>query len=278
MTAESLGFASVWANDHVMVPPSLDPPYGRIMECIVALTLAGAVTRRVQLGTSLLILPQRPPIVTAKQLATLDVLSGGRLICGVGAGYVEEQFQFLGAEFANRGAILDEYIGVLRSLWRSGGGTYSGRWVRYAGAIFGPVPARGAAVPLWIGGNGTTAIVRAARIGDAWHPAGLSPRQLATGAIALREAASGRSVSITLKVRAGIGPAAGGLQAQKSPPSAGHPFELTGSVDQVTRAIDEYATGGCEHLVLYLFHRTPDDLHRAMEVFAERVMPQFPAE
>jgi len=273
--AETLGFASVWANDHILVPPSLDPPYGRILECIVALTFASVVTSRVQLGTSLLILPQRSPIVTAKQLATLDVLSGGRLICGVGAGYVEEQFEFLGAPFAQRGAVLDEYIEVLRRLWGTGGGSYAGRWVSYSGALFGPVPERGAAVPIWIGGNGPAAIRRAARIGDAWHPVGLSPRELAAGAIALKAAAGGRSVGVTLKLRAGFGPAGEGPHAQRSPAAAGHRFELTGPVDHVRRLVDEYAAAGCEHLVLFLFHRDADDLRRSMEMFAEEVVRPY---
>lgn len=127
--AEALGYDSVWVNDHIMVPPRLEPPYGRIMECIVTLAAVSAVTSGVRLGTSVLVLPQRPPIVTAKQLATLDVLSGGRLICGVGAGYVEEQFDFLGADFSDRGALLDEYIDVLRHLWSTGGSGYKGQRV-----------------------------------------------------------------------------------------------------------------------------------------------------
>ena len=273
--AEALGYDSVWVNDHVMVPPRLEPPYGRIMEAVVTLATVSAVTDHILLGTSCLILPQRPPIVTAKQLATLDVLSGGRLICGVAAGYVEEQFGFLGAQFGQRGSTLDEYVDVMRHLWSTGGGSYQGSLVNFSGALFGPQPARGGGVPIWIGGNGRAAIARAARTGDAWHPAGLTAPELSAGVAALRSAAAGRPVGVTLKLRAGLTEVVDRYADQVSPAAAGHAFELVGRTEQVRGWLESYQSAGCEHLVLFFFHVGPDDLERSMSLFAEKVARHF---
>ena len=115
--AEALGFDSVWTTDHVLMAADQPEPYGTILEAFITLTYVAAVTERVRLGTSVIVLPQREPVLVAKQAATLDVLSNGRVILGVGVGWNEREFGFLGASFNDRGRRLDEYIQALRVLW-----------------------------------------------------------------------------------------------------------------------------------------------------------------
>jgi probable F420-dependent oxidoreductase len=171
--AEAAGFESVWTGEHVVlpdpqVPPSPLPPQAPMLDPAVALAFLAAATRRVRLGTGIIILPQRNPVVLAKELASVDVLSGGRLIAGFGAGYLEPEFTALGIPFADRGARTDEYLDAIRCLWEAEHPAFSGRFVAFAGIDAQPRPVQRPHPPIVIGGHSPGAFARAVRRGNGW--------------------------------------------------------------------------------------------------------------
>jgi len=196
--AEELGFDSVWVHDHVFnVGHVFDRIGGRpYYEPLTLLSFVAARTRRVRLGTSVLVLPYHNPIRLAKTAATLDVLSGGRLVMGIGVGAIENEMEAMGSPFKERGAFTDEAIAVMRTLWSQEDPRFDGRYSRFAGMKFSPKPLQ-KPIPVVIGGVSRAAIRRAARLGDGWQPLGLSPEALGQGMAALRDEAraAGRDVA-----------------------------------------------------------------------------------
>jgi probable F420-dependent oxidoreductase len=172
--AESAGFDSLWAGEHVVLPdpqapPSPMAPTDAILDPAIALTYAAAVTTRVRLGTGIIILPQRNPLVLAKELASLDVLSGGRLIFGIGVGYLEPEFRALGAPFADRGAVTDEYLAAMRAVWSQAKPAYRGRFVSFADVQAHPHPVQKPHPPIVVGGRTGVAFRRAIQHGNGWY-------------------------------------------------------------------------------------------------------------
>lgn len=191
--AEQAGFDSLWTVEHVVVPAGYESPYpysptGRmpgpeetpIPDPLVWLSYVAAVTSTIKLATGILILPQRNPVVLAKQAATLDVLSGGRFLLGVGVGWLREEFDCIGVPFDERGARTDEYIEAMRALWREAEPTFSGRFTSFAKAKSHPQPIQVGGVPIHIGGHTEAAARRAGRLGDGFFPANVGgPDELA---------------------------------------------------------------------------------------------------
>src|SRR5262247_1650051 len=172
--AESAGFESLWGAEHVVLPdpqapPSPLAPGDRIVDPIVALTYLAAHTSRVRLGTGIIILPQRNPLVLAKELATLDVFSNGRLIFGIGVGYLEPEFRALGAPFEHRGAVTDEYLAAMRAIWTQAKPAYQGRFVAFADVQAHPQPAQRPHPPIVVGGRTALAFRRAVQQGNGWY-------------------------------------------------------------------------------------------------------------
>lgn len=169
--AESLGFDSLWTTDHILVPRNSGTPYERILDSITTLSFLIPLTNRVRLGISSLIIAMRNPVVVARQLATIDNLSGGRLTIGIGAGWNEKEFSYLGSNFNDRGKRVDESIKLIRELWEGKAPSFSGEFVRqsFSDVAFEPRPIQ-KRLPVWIGGNSKAAMKRAARLGDVWHP------------------------------------------------------------------------------------------------------------
>lgn len=180
--AERLGFDSIWATDHALMcyRRESEYPYGRSgteiamtpgigwLEPLAALSFVAARTERVGLGTSVLVLPYRNPVLVASQAATLHLLSRDRLILGVGTGWMREEFEALGLDPAERGARTDEHIEVLRTLWRDDPASFEGRFTSFDDVVLG-LPPRGSTPPVWVGGNTRPALRRALRHGDGWH-------------------------------------------------------------------------------------------------------------
>jgi probable F420-dependent oxidoreductase len=165
--AEELGFDSVWATEHVIVGPEAADLYGRVYDPLVTLGWLAGVTTRVELGTSVVILPLHNPLHLAKRAATLQELAGGRIRLGVGMGWHRDEFDFMGVEFSGRGRRGDEAIRVLRAVW-SGERELHGRFWSFRDATSTPLP-----LPqpeIWVGGSSERAIRRARELGDAWHP------------------------------------------------------------------------------------------------------------
>ena len=190
--AEAAGFDSVWAGEHVVlpdpqVPPSPMNPQDPALDSLLALTWAAAHTSTVRLATGIVILPQRNPLVLAKEVASLDVLSGGRVMLGVGAGYLAREFRAVGANFVERGAVTDEHIDALQSLWYDEHPEYHGRFVDFSGIDAHPRPAQ-RPLPLVVAGHSPPAYRRAVARGHGWYGYGLTPDDAAASLAGLRAA------------------------------------------------------------------------------------------
>lgn len=180
--AEDTGFESLWAGEHIVLPdpqapPSPAAPDDRFIDSILALTYLAAHTRTILLGTGIIILPQRNPLILAKELASLDVLSGGRLIFGIGAGYLEPEFRALGIPFGDRGARTDEYLAAMRAIWTQAKPAYHGRFVSFEHIQAHPQPQR--TIPVIVGGHSASAFRRAVESGQGWYGWTLDPDQTA---------------------------------------------------------------------------------------------------
>ena len=192
--AEAAGFESLWGGEHVVLPdpqapPSPMAPADRILDPVIALTYAAAVTTRVRLGTGIIILPQRNPLVLAKELASLDVLSNGRLIFGIGVGYLEPEFRAIGAPFEQRGAVSDEYLAAMRAIWSEAKPAYQGRFVAFADVQAHPQPVQRPHPPIVIGGRSAPAFRRAIQFGNGWYGFGMNVDATRRAVEGLRDAA-----------------------------------------------------------------------------------------
>jgi probable F420-dependent oxidoreductase len=192
--AEAGGFESFWIGDHIALPasetPGGDPPAQARLEAVVALAYMAAVTSRVRLAIGVIVLPQRQPVLLAKQLATVDVLSKGRLIVGIGVGYLEPELRALGASLADRGARTDEYLAAMRALWDEPTPSFAGRFVSFSDVLERPRPVQRPHPPIVIGGHSPAAYRRAVLAGNGWHGWDLDPEQTAQSLAVLRETAT----------------------------------------------------------------------------------------
>lgn len=205
-TAEQAGIDDVWVSDHVALPPGSVRPPTVFLDGLTVLTWAAAATRTAGLGTSVLVAPYRPAVVLAKTLASLDALSGGRVIAGIASGWMQSEFDAVGAPFAARGADTDDAITTCRALW-AGQTAFPRRGERITDVALAPPPARPGGPPVWVGGNSDRAIRRAVRLGDGWHTTISDPDRLAARLRVLDGAltAAGRpraTLTVSVRVRA----------------------------------------------------------------------------
>ena len=284
--AEALEFESLWVSDQVVIPSKLQPsfPYSttrhydieanqNFFEALSVLTYLAGRTRRVLLGTSVLVLPYRQPLVVAKQWATLDALSGGRTILGVGAGFMREQFEALGMDtFDRRGAATDEAIRLFRVAWAQGAEvSFTGDVYRFQPVWFLPKPARPGGPPIWVGGNGPRSIRRAAELGDGWHTVRIGLDELRTGVATLHELLdrNGRSAADVV-VSGKFSLYCPGTGPRGEP----HESELTGSAELIAARLRRYRDAGLQYLVLDpTQHAAPAAALEAIEFFAREVGP-----
>lgn len=167
--AEQAGFDALFVSDHLCIPPGqTEGSGGRYLDVLATLAFLAGATEHIRLGVSVLVIPYRPAVLTAKQIATIQELSGDRMILGVGVGWMKPEFDALGADIKKRGAITTETLAVLHHLWNDGEPRpYEGKLVKFSAFVFLPRPAR---PPIWVGGNGAAAVERVLRFGDGWHP------------------------------------------------------------------------------------------------------------
>jgi probable F420-dependent oxidoreductase len=284
--AERLHYASVWVSDHVLVPTD-KPRYGQLYEVLTTLAYIAGITERIRLGTSVLVLPQRQAILAAKQIATLDDLSGGRVIVGVGAGWMEGEFANLGADFHRRGRHLDEGIHVMQALWRDETPQHAGSFYRFTDVLFGPKPSQAGGPAIWIGGASAAALRRAARLGDGWHADDVPLEQLHPLVAQLRRLAAQqqRSVEVSLRRTIDVRPAAaaggllpapatgGGVHAGRWPGS--NTGALTGTLEDISEFVDRLADIGVSHLICQFEHTTQAEHLAQMEWLAREILPRY---
>lgn len=288
--AEALGYDTVWLSDHIVIPtevksfypydPSGKMPFNPSEPYWEPLTVIGYVagrTSRLRLGTSVLILPYRNPIVTAKMLATLDVLSNGRVTLGAGVGWMEEEFKAIGLDtYARRGAYSDECIRIFRELWTKDNPSFQGEFHQFSNIRCEPRPVQPGGLPIWIGGHTPQAIRRVARLGDGWQPlvqrppADLPPAEMQEKIAQLRAFAQqvGRDPRrITLAM---------GSSIQFTDGAATGPRSLfTGTSAQIVDTLRRYQELGIQNFRCDFPSLSIDGLLQAMERFATEVRPQF---
>lgn len=281
--AEELGFDSVWVSDHVVVPASFVSSYpypgttftpdaaATVFEPLVTLAVVAGATNRVRVGTSVLIVPQRNPLVLAKQLSTLDALSGGRLDVGVGAGWLAEEFAVLGAPFAQRGPVLEEWLAIWRRVWSEREPGFEGRHYRFAPVRFEPKPVRPGGPPLFVGGHSAPALRRAATLADGWNAFRLTPDEVAGALPRLHrhaEAVGRDPAALQVLVRVNVDVS----ETPADPPAP--PWQLSGAPGEVAAAIGRYEAAGATAL---LFTPAPGrpvvEARRNMERLAGEVLP-----
>ena len=265
--AEALGFDSVWASEHVF---NTSYVYDRIgnrpyYEPLAILSYVAATTSRVLLGTSVLVIPYHNPIRLAKTAATLDAMSGGRLMLGIGVGVIEQEMEAMGVPFAERGAYTDEAMAVMRELWTQEDPSFDGRFNTFSGMKFSPKPAQ-PSVPLIIGGTSRAAIRRAARAGDGWHPTAMPPEELSQAIRYLRERteAAGREPSdVPVSVSIPMGEGREGRFSLGNDPA---------EILQRARALQDL---GVRRIVVSPNTRDAAEMQPALETLASEVLPAF---
>ena len=294
LKAEALRYASIFVTDHVVLPvsaarsvypyaPTGQLPGGARQDYLDPLAMLGYLARatsRVRLGTSVLVIPYRHPLAVAKTLATIDVLSGGRLILGVGAGWLREEFEALGTPpFEERGAVTDEYLRVMRLAWTTDPLSFSGRYCRIEPVHALPKPAQDGGIPIWVGGHTPAALRRTATLGDGWHPIGLRPPATVTpdeyaasvATIHTLAAKAGRDpASITLSFRAPME-----VRSSRAKPPAGDRPLVQGTAAEVLDDIRRYEALGVSHIVFDPVRQELRSVLDNMARFAEDVRPKL---
>ena len=281
--AEALDIDSLWCSAHVILPPQVKSGYvlmpgvmhpehwkERYWEPFTVLSYLAAVTSKITLGTSVVIVPMHNPFELAKQVAEVDQLSGGRFVFGIGVGWFEEEFEVLGQDFHNRGARTDEAIELMKVLWAKDPVSFAGKHYRVENAFFAPKPVQQPSPPIWVAGGSKAALKRAARCADAWHPARPSLESLREARVVLNgylEEAGRTPESLEIAVKLP-------LIFQDGPPASGQP-PTQGRVTDIIDAIEDYREAGASQLVLDF---VPESLATAldtMERFAQEVRPRL---
>ena len=278
--AEALGYTSLWVTDHIFVP-SYRTERGHIFyEALMTLAYVSSITERCELGTCVLALPPRNAVLVAKQVATLDALSGGRVVLGVGTGWIQEELAYMGAPWAERGRMLDESIRVLHDLWGEGSpNSFQGRYTSYEDISFFPKPAQPGGPKLLVGGMTEPSLRRAAILGDGWIPWAVTPQELKDGMAKVRTYSGGREPTVVCMMPADIGPNA--MERYTGVFGEDHRL-LSGSVATVAGMVEQFQEAGLRHLVcsfrdVRLFRdETIDLIEGQMRLFAAEVMPSFP--
>ncbi len=264
--AERHGFTDVWTTDHLLIDRANADDYGRLYEAVTTLAWLAGRSTTVRLGTSVIVVPMRNAVVLAKELATVDALSGGRLIAGFGVGWNRAEFAKAGVadRFHERGAYLDETIAICRHLWSGSQEPFRGRFHEFEDYVFEPLPVQRAAVPIWLGARDERALRRVGRLADAYHASATSPAAYEPRIPVIRGAAeaAGRPMPrLSARARVELG---------------GHKqsfYTLHGSPEDVAAEVEAVGALGVTHLAVAFPPRDPDGLTRAVDRFVAEVIP-----
>ena len=266
VAVEDAGFDSGWVTDHLMVPGAYAPVYGTIAEALVSLGFLAARTRRLELGVSALVVPQRRPLVALKQLTTLDFLSGGRILAAISPGWLEAEFASVGAEYRGRGRLVDDWLRAAASVAEQMPGRVrlEGRFA--ADGWMSPGPVRPGGPELWAAGVSRATLRRAAVTG-VWHPVALPPNELRAMAAELRERRADSRVVLRIGVYEQPEPTDGVDERGR--------HAVSGPAEWIAARLSEYVAAGCDGFVLNLDHGR-DGLEDRVRRFAEEIAPLLP--
>ena len=278
---ERLGYESLWASDHIVVPHTIRsrypysatgafplPPDATFLEPLTALAMVAGVTERARLGTTVLVLPHRHPVLAAKALATLDHLSGGRVILGAGVGWMREEIELLGAPFDERGAWSDEAIRIMRACWRDERTRFAGRFFTFEDIGCFPKPVRGD-IPIWMGGHAKPALRRIVALADGWHAAFPTAAGLDAGLLLLREECGRqkrRFEDLTITLRAGL--------AIRAAPVGPERKALQGAPEEIVEDLRRFKALGVSHVLMEASYRDLPHMLRTFETFARDIRPR----
>lgn len=291
--AERIGFDFISVSDHVVVPAQIGSTYpyseggiwetatpdGYSLEQLTTLAFLAGCTEKLQLVTSVTVIPHRPALLTAKILATADQLSNGRIVLGVGAGWLREEFEALQTDpYDARGKVTDEYISAFKELWANEAPSFKGEYVNFDKILFAPKPANGKSIPIWVGGESNPALRRTAKLGDAWYPGSRNPKhrldtpeRLADGiskmhAMAEKHGRDPATVEIAYVVLTPLD-----WNAQTGQDSARR--IMTGTPEQIAEDIRAFKALGLTHFNVSFPASSLGEMTDAMRKFADDVMP-----
>lgn len=263
LAAEELGFDSVWVTDHLALPQADAERFGHIFEAITTLSYLAASTRRVRLGISTLVLPQRNPLEIGKELATLDALSGGRLILTAGIGWSAGEYANLGYNFHNRGKRMDEALKVLRTLWRGGKViSFSGQFYQFDQVVLSPPPVQAGGPPIWVAGDSPAALKRAVYYADGWHPNSHPPETIAAALNSVKHLLGTRPFTVCMRARLDF-----------DAPADDPVGALTGNPAQVAAALHQYRQAGVDTVIFSCSGETQGARQRCLKTFQKQVIP-----
>ena len=266
-TAERLGWHSAFTTDHILTDSAERArDYRHIYEALTSVAWLAGQTTTIRLGTSVLVAPMRNALVMAKELATIDALSDGRLIAGVGIGWNRTEFESVGEgeRFGHRGAWLEETIALWRHLWAGGEGPYMGRFDGFTEGFFSPLPPQGADLPIWIGATAERALLRAGRIADGYHSTRTGPETMRERVRVVGEAAALANRPMpTASTRLSVD-----FIGTREGPSV-----VTGTPDEMAARLRAYRDAGTDHVALDFCETDPDMAAKAIERFDREVVP-----
>ncbi|HSE03153.1 MAG TPA: TIGR03619 family F420-dependent LLM class oxidoreductase [Methylomirabilota bacterium] len=273
--AEEMGLDSIWVTDHVILPRETPLIYRRdMLDPLAVLPWLAGVTERIALGTSVIVLPYRSPLPVAKLLASVDVLSGGRIIVGVAVGWVEGEFAALGVPFGERGRRTDEAIELFRSVWTQDYPEIKTANYALTGLQASPMPLQKPRPPILVGGASDAAMRRAARLGDGWHASGMPPASFRAGALAVanhwKDARRDGGPQLSLRIPILID---GVHRPAVDAALLGTRHALRGPLASIVRELRQYQSAGCEHVALEVSYSTYPAILETIDIIAEEIRP-----
>jgi probable F420-dependent oxidoreductase len=273
--AEEVGLDSVWVTDHVVVPRDVALIYrDDMLDPLAVLPWLAGVTERIALGTSVIVLPYRSPLPVAKLLASVDVLSSGRLIVGVAVGWLEGEFAALGVPFRERGRRTDEAIELFRAAWTQEYPEVKTPNHQLSGVKVSPMPLQKPRPPILVGGASDAALRRAARLGDGWHASGMAPSAFRASALAManhwKDAGREGTPELTLRVPLLLD---GIHRPAVDPALLGTRHVVRGPIAAAAKELRQYQTAGCSHVALELSYSTYPAILDTIDILAEEIRP-----
>ncbi|HXC79571.1 MAG TPA: TIGR03619 family F420-dependent LLM class oxidoreductase [Candidatus Acidoferrum sp.] len=264
-SAQELGYSSLWTSDHILIPADLPEPFGNLLETFTTLSYLAARTETIRLATGILVIPQRDPLLVAKQAATLHHLSAGRFTLGLAVGWIAKEYSFLRTDFGNRGQLADEYIQAIRVLFESDHPEFHGEHINFSEALFSPRPKL--PIPIVVGGTSKAALRRAAILGDGLYGLRLSPDATEVAIGTIDQIGHKPNFSVSLRVQTRVGGSVDGADPETT---------LHGDAEVIVEKLRRYREVGVQQLVIEPFTGNLTDFLEQVRLFAHEIAPNLP--